>query len=101
MAIPSLVELAESGAHFGHHRSLTYPKANSYVFAVKNNVAIINLELTQEAIEKAQKIISAYKKEGKSILFVGTKRSVRDLVKEVAEQIGAPYINERWFGGTL
>ncbi len=101
MALPTLIELAESGAHFGHHRSLTYPKAKGFVFMVKSNVALIDLEQTQNAIENAQKIIDAHRKSGKSILFVGTKRSIRGVVREVAESIGASFINERWFGGTL
>lgn len=101
MAIPTLVELAESGAHFGHHRSLTYPKAKKFVFAVKSNVALIDLEKTQDAIETAQKIIKEHQAAGKHILFVGTKRSIRGVVKEVAEVVGASYITERWFGGTL
>jgi small subunit ribosomal protein S2 len=101
MAIPTLIELAESGAHFGHHRSLTYPKARTFVYTVKNNVALIDLEQTQNAIEQAQKTISEYRQDGKHVLIVGTKRSLRNLIKEVAENIGASYINERWFGGTL
>lgn len=101
MAAPTLIELAESGAHFGHHRSLTFPKAKSFVFMIKSNVALINLEKTQAAIETAQKVINDYRTEGKSILMVGTKRSVRNVLKEVAESIGASYITERWFGGML
>lgn len=101
MTIPTLVELAESGAHFGHHRSLTFPKAKPFIYMVKSNVALINLEKTQNAIETAQKTISDYNQKNKSIMFVGTKRSVRGVVKEVAEAIGASYITERWFGGML
>jgi small subunit ribosomal protein S2 len=101
MSIPTLIKLAESGAHFGHHRSLVYPKARDFVFAVRNNVALINLEQTQAAIEQAQKMISDYRASGKTVLFVGTKRSVRNTVKEAAEAIDAPYITERWFGGFL
>lgn len=101
MAVPTLLELAEAGAHFGHHRSLTYPKAKEFVYGIRNNVALINLEKTQEAIEEAQKMIDQYLAENKTILFVGTKRSTRDVVKEVAEKIHAGYITERWFGGTL
>lgn len=101
MAIPSLVELAESGAHFGHHRSLTFPKAKSFIYMVKSNVALIDLEQTQTAIEEAQKTIADYKQKNKSIMFVGTKRSVRGVVQEVAESLGASYITERWFGGML
>lgn len=101
MAVPTLLELAEAGAHFGHHRSLTFPKAKDFVYMIKSNVALINLERTQEAISTAQQMLSDYRAANKSILFVGTKRSVRNSLKEVAESVNASYITERWFGGTL
>lgn len=101
MAVPTLIELAEAGAHFGHHRSLTFPKAKEFVYMIKNNVALINLEQTQDAISAAQSMLAEYRAANKNILFVGTKRSVRNSLKEVAESIGASYITERWFGGTL
>lgn len=101
MAVPTLLELAEAGAHFGHHRSLTFPKAKEFVYMIKSNVALINLEQTQEAISAAQSMLAEYRAANKNILFVGTKRSVRNSLKEVAESIGASYITERWFGGTL
>ncbi len=101
MAVPTLIELAEAGAHFGHHRSLTFPKAKEFVYMIKSNVALINLEQTQEAISAAQSMLAEYRAANKNILFVGTKRSVRNSLKEVAESIGASYITERWFGGTL
>lgn len=101
MAVPTLIELAEAGAHFGHHRSLTFPKAKDFVYMIKSNVALINLEQTQEAIIAAQSMLAEYRAANKSILFVGTKRSVRNSLKEVAEAIDASYITERWFGGTL
>lgn len=101
MAVPTLLELAEAGAHFGHHRSMVYPKAQSYIFTVRNNVALIDLEQTQAAIVNAQNIISKNLEAGKIVLFVGTKRSIRQSLKEVAESVSSPYIVERWFGGTL
>lgn len=101
MAIPTLVELAESGAHFGHHRSLTFPKAKDFVYVVKSNVALINLEKTQQALETAQQVIQEHLATNKPILFVGTKRSVRNITKTAAETVNSPYITERWFGGML
>lgn len=101
MAVPTLIELAEAGAHFGHHRSLTYPKAKDFVYMIKSNVALIDLERTQEAITAVQQILADYKANNKNILFVGTKRSVRNSVLAAAEAMGAAYIVERWFGGTL
>lgn len=99
--IPTLVELAEAGAHFGHHRSLTFPKAKDFVYVVKSNVALINLEKTQEALSSAQQIIQEHLVADKPILFVGTKRSIRAITKTAAESVNSPYITERWFGGML
>ncbi len=101
MGIPTLVELAEAGAHFGHHRSLTFPKAKEFVYVVKSNVALINLEKTQQALETAQQVIQEHLAANKPILFVGTKRSVRNITKTAAEAVNSPYITERWFGGML
>ncbi|HUD20999.1 MAG TPA: 30S ribosomal protein S2 [Candidatus Saccharimonadales bacterium] len=101
MAMPTLLELADSGAHFGHHRSLIYPKARKFIYTVQQNVAIINLEETQKSLEQAQNVLHKYLNENKVVLFVGTKRAVRETIKEVAESVNSPYIVERWFGGTL
>jgi small subunit ribosomal protein S2 len=99
--IPSLVELAEAGAHFGHHRSLTFPRSRNFVYTVKNSVAIINLEETQRSLSEAQKMFSQFREAGKPVLFVGTRRAVRGFTKEVAESVNCPFITERWFGGML
>lgn len=99
--MPTIVELAEAGAHFGHRRSLVSPRSKSFIFAIKNSVALINLEETQRYLSQAQKVIAKYRAENKAILFVGTKRAARNIVKASAESIGAAYINERWFGGFL
>ena len=87
--------------HFGHRRSLVSPRSKSFIFAIKNSVALINLEETQRYLSQAQKVIAKYRAENKAILFVGTKRAARNIVKTSAESIGAAYINERWFGGFL
>lgn len=101
MSMPTLVELAEVGAHFGHNRSLTYPKSHNFVYAIKDSVAIINLEETQRALAEAQKMFHQYKADNRPVLFVGTRRAVRGFTKEVAESVGSSYITERWFGGML
>lgn len=101
MAVPTLVELAESGAHFGHHKSLTFPKSKVFVYMIKNNVALINLEKTQEALIKAQEVFQTSIKDDKPVLFVGTRRAVRGITKEIAKSVDCHYITERWFGGML
>lgn len=101
MAMPTLLELVESGAHFGHNRSLTYPKAKNFVFTTKNGISLIDLEKTQAAISMAQELLWQCISDNQTVLFVGTKNSVRTIVQEVAESLNLPYITERWFGGTL
>lgn len=101
MPMPTILELAQAGAHYGHHRSLTFPKAKNFIYMTKNNVSLINLEETLRCIETAQKVLNEYRSANRPILFVGTKRSIRPIVKEVAESIDAPYMVERWYGGFL
>ena len=101
MPMPTLLDLVDAGAHFGHNRSMTYPKARSFVFTVKNGVSLINLEETQNALLKAQELLRQCLSNNKIVLFVGTKNSVRPIVQEIAEGASLPYITERWFGGTL
>jgi len=99
--MPTLMELAQAGAHFGHHRSLVYPKAKRFIYTIKNSVALINLEQTQARLAEAQKVLVDHLAAGKSVLFVGTKKSQRQITKQIAESIKAPYINDRWLGGFL
>ncbi|MEK7171114.1 MAG: 30S ribosomal protein S2 [Patescibacteria group bacterium] len=101
MSLPTLIELAESGAHYGHHRSYVYPKAKRFVFGVRKNVALIDLEKTLACLTEAQKVIALNRAEGKTVLFVGTRRGVKDIIKKVAEGVGEPYVTERWLGGFL
>lgn len=99
--MPTLVELAEAGAHYGHHRSLTFPKAKGFVFMTKNNVSLINLEETLKGLEAAHELLNEYRAKNKPILFVGSKRSIREIVKQAAQAIDAHYVVERWYGGFL
>lgn len=101
MAIPTLLELAESGAHYGHHRSFIFPKAREFVYSIRHNVALIDLEKTQQQLEAAQKVFAEIHGTGKTILFVGTKRGVREIVQQAAKTVNASYVTERWLGGFL
>ena len=101
MALPTLIELANCGAHYGHHPSFVYPKAKRFVYGIRQNVALIDLEKTLERLTEAQKVIAANRAEGKTVLFVGTRRGVKEIVKKVAETFGEPYVTERWLGGFL
>ncbi|MCF7906386.1 30S ribosomal protein S2 [Patescibacteria group bacterium] len=97
--IPSLDEMLKAGVHFGHVVSKWHPKAESYIYTIKNNVHIINLEKTQEALESSLKKVDEVIKSGKTVLFVGTRKQSRDLVKKYAEACSMPYVNLRWVGG--
>lgn len=101
MTIPSLKELMAAGAHFGHKRERSHPKAKSYIYTLREGIYIIDLQKTQEQLEAALKAINDWAKEGKTILFVGTKPQAADIVKQAAESVGMPYMTHRWPGGLL
>lgn len=94
-------EMAAAGLHFGHRTSKLNPKMLPFIFGTRNSVHIIDLEKTKEKLIEALKFIEELVKEKKTILFVGTKIQIRNLLKEVARECGLPYINERWLGGTF
>lgn len=97
----SLEEMMKAGMHFGHQKARRNPKMDEYIFTTRKGINIIDLEKTQEKIKEALEFVKAVKKSGKNILFVGTKVQAKDLVKEVAEASGMPFVNERWLGGTF
>ena len=99
--LPSLLEMLKAGAHFGHQKSRWHPKMKEYIFGVRGGVHIIDLECTAEMLAKALEYAKTLASEGKVILFVGTKRQARDLVKAAAQASGMPYLTERWIGGML
>ncbi len=102
MKLPSLVEMLEAGVHFGHERSKKNPKMDKNIYMLRNRMAIIDLGKTSDALRAAvnfvQKIAADKNNE---ILFVGTKRQAREIVKRHAERTGMPYVSKRWLGGTL
>lgn len=99
--LPSLLELLKSGAHFGHQKSRWHPKMAPYIFGARGGIHIIDLEKTLVELEKTLGYAKNLASEGKVILFVGTKRQTRDLVKKAATESGMPYLVERWIGGLL
>ena len=94
-------QLLEAGVHFGHQTRKWNPKMDKYIYASRNDILIIDLQLTVELIEEAYKFVCESVKEGKSVLFVGTKKQAQDAIKEEAERCGMYYVNSRWLGGTL
>lgn len=99
--LPSINDLLKAGAHFGHQKSRWHPKMSPFLFGTRNNLHIIDLEKTLVELEKTLEYVKGLAKEGKTILFVGTKRQSQDLVRAAAERCGMPYAVERWIGGAL
>jgi small subunit ribosomal protein S2 len=95
----STEDMQTAGLQFGHRVSRLHPKMKPFVSGIKNNVHIIDLEKTGKELAKALEMISKMAAEGKTILFVGTKIQMRDLVKQAAEASRMPYVVERWLGG--
>ncbi len=94
-------QLFEAGAHFGHRTSRWHPKMAGFIHSTRGGVHIIDLEKTVDRLNEACKFIEKLAAEGKTILFVGTKRQARELVAEAAGKAKMPYVNQRWLGGTL
>jgi len=97
----SVDDMAKAGVNFGHRISKLHPKMKQYVLGIKNNVHNFDLEKTAKELEKALGFISKLVSEGKTVLFVGTKIQLRNMVKSAAEDCEMPYVTERWLGGTF
>jgi small subunit ribosomal protein S2 len=97
----SLEELLEAGAHFGHQARRWNPKMEQYLYGVEEGIHIFDLAKTKEELEKALEVLKKTAKEGKVILFVGTKKQAKDKIIEMAQVTNSPYVSERWLGGTL
>ena len=94
-------EMFKVGAHFGFSKTRRHASVAPYIFGIKNKVEIIDLEKTDELLEKALTIISNLAKEGKQVLFVGGKNEARAALKIAAESVNMPFVDGRWIGGTL
>ncbi len=97
----SLKELVSSGAHFGHQVKRWNPKIAPYLYGQKDGVHIFDLIKTKECLEEALQILKKRSSQGKKILFVGTKKQIKEKIKEISQETGSFYVNERWLGGTL
>lgn len=97
----SVKELLESGAHFGHQKRRWNPKMKRFIFEERNGIYIIDLAKTVQQIRKCMEIVKEMVSKRKSILFVGTKKQAKTVVKECAEAAGEFYVCERWLGGML
>ena len=101
MADIKLEQMLQAGVHFGHQTKYWNPKMDQYIFGTRDKIHIINLEHTVEMIKPALKFIEGVAAKNNKILFVGTKRTATDIIKNEAERCSMPYVNERWLGGML
>ena len=101
MSIVSIKDLLNAGVHFGHQQRFWNPKMESYIFDTRKKISIIDLEITQECLNAAASKAEEICSKGNRILFVGTKRSASKTIKESASELGLPYVDKRWLGGTL
>jgi small subunit ribosomal protein S2 len=94
-------QMLEAGVHFGHQTRYWNPKMGPFIFGARGKIHIINLEKTLPLFQDAMNFVSGLAQKRGTILFVGTKRSARESIKEEAERCGMPYMSMRWLGGTL
>ena len=94
-------QMLEAGVHFGHQTRYWNPKMAPYIFGSRNKIHIINLEKSLPMYQEALKFVRQLTSNKGQILFVGTKRQARDIIKEEAQRAGAPYVDYRWLGGML
>ncbi len=99
--IITMKQLLEAGVHFGHPTRKWNPKMKKYIYVARNDIYIINLEKTVEMIDKAYAFVKDVAAEGKSILFVGTKKQAQEAIMQEAQKCGMYYVKSRWLGGTL
>ena len=101
MAVISMKQLLEAGVHFGHQTRRWNPKMAKYIFTERNGIYIIDLQKTVRKVDEAYNFLRDVAAEGKSVLFVGTKKQAQEAVKDEALKAGMFYVNERWLGGMM
>jgi small subunit ribosomal protein S2 len=101
MSEVDIKKLFEAGVHFGHKASRWSPKMAGYIHSKHGDSHIINLEKTVEQLDLALTFLNEVTKGGRQVLFVGTKKQARDIVRSAAESVGQPFVTERWLGGML
>ena len=101
MAVVYMKQLLEAGVHFGHQTRRWNPKMAPYIFTERNGIYIIDLQKTVRKLEEAYMFVRDLSAEGKTVLFVGTKKQAQDSIREEAIRAGAHYVNARWLGGML
>ena len=101
MAVVAMKQLLEAGVHFGHQTRRWDPKMAEYIFQARNGIHIIDLQKTSKKLDEAYKFIKEQAEEGKTVLFVGTKKQAQECIKEAAQKCNMYYVDQRWLGGML
>ena len=101
MAVVAMKQLLEAGVHFGHQTRRWDPKMAEYIFQARNGIHIIDLQKTSKKLDEAYAFIKEQAEEGKTVLFVGTKKQAQECMKEAAIKCGMYYVDQRWLGGML
>ena len=101
MAVISMRQMIEAGAHFGHQTRRWNPKMRRFIFGERNGIYVIDLDQTLARIETAYGFLRDLVADGGTVLFVGTKKQAQDPIRTSADRCGMPYVNERWLGGML
>lgn len=98
---PEIKKMLEAGVHFGHRKTWQHPRMAPYIFSIRNTVSIIDLDKTRLNLSSALEYVENLAKEGKTMLFVDTKPSTKEETQKIAEELGMPFMVERWSGGTI
>ena len=101
MAVVAMKQLLEAGVHFGHQTRRWDPKMAEYIFQARNGIHIIDLQKTSKKLDEAYAFIKEQAEEGKTVLFVGTKKQAQECMKDAAIKCGMYYVDQRWLGGML
>ena len=101
MAVVAMKQLLEAGVHFGHQTRRWDPKMAEYIFQARNGIHIIDLQKTSKKLDEAYEFMKEQAEEGKTVLFVGTKKQAQECMKEAAIKCGMYYVDQRWLGGML
>lgn len=99
--MPEIKDMMKAGLHFGHRTSKWNPKMEEYIYGVKNNVHIFDLEKTRESLKNSLDVLEETVSKGGVVLFLGTKKQVRGIVEKYAKEAQVPYVSERWIGGMI
>jgi small subunit ribosomal protein S2 len=97
----SMKELLEAGVHFGHQTKRWNPKMKDFIFGERNGIYIIDLQKTHRLLQDALQYVQDLASQGRTLMFVGTKRQAQEAISEEAQRCGMPFVNERWLGGLL